>query len=201
MLSVPRDTYVEIRGHGRDKINHAHAFGGIPLILETVEKFLGLEMNYYARTNLQGFEAIVDLLGGVVIDVEPEVARVEPSLRSGSNRLSGEEALAYVRVRKVGTDFGRIQRQQNFLLALARQSLNASNITKIPRFVNLLGDNFVTNIPPLKMPELGKRLLDINLDTVKRGYLPGQGTHINGIYYYVVDEAGKQKMIEDLNIR
>ena len=62
LLYTSRDTYVEIRGHGRDKINHAHAFGGIPLTLDTVEKFLGLEMNYYARINLQGFEAIVCLL-------------------------------------------------------------------------------------------------------------------------------------------
>lgn len=201
MLSVPRDTYVNIGGYGYDKINHAHSFGGIPLTLETVEKLLGLEMNYYARINLQGFEAIVDLLGGVVIDVEPEIARVEPSLRSGSQRLSGREALSYVRVRKVGSDFGRIQRQQEFLLAVARQSLNAANVTKMPRFVNLLGDNLITNIPPLKMPQLGQKLLRINLDSVKSGYLPGEDAYINGIYYYILDEAGTQQLLRDLNLR
>lgn len=201
MLSVPRDTYVNIEGYGYDKINHAHSFGGIPLTLETVEKLLGLEMNYYARINLQGFEAIVDLLGGVVIDVEPEIARVEPSLRSGSQRLSGREALSYVRVRKVGSDFGRIQRQQEFLLAVARQSLNAANVTKMPRFVNLLGDNLITNIPPLKMPQLGQKLLRINLDSVKSGYLPGEDAYINGIYYYILDEAGTQQLLRDLNLR
>ncbi|NLI70446.1 MAG: LCP family protein [Firmicutes bacterium] len=201
MLSIPRDTYVNIKGYGYDKINHAHSYGGIPLTLETVEKLLGLEMNYYARINLQGFEAIVDLLGGVVIDVEPEIARVEPILRSGSQRLSGREALSYVRVRKVGSDFGRIQRQQEFLLAVARQSLNASNVTKMPRFVNLLGDNLITNIPPLKMPQLGQKLLRINLDSVKSGYLPGEDAYINGVYYYILDEAGKQQMLKDLDMR
>ena len=67
--------------------------------------------------------------------------------------------------------------------------------------MDMLGDNLSTNIPPLKAPQLGRKMLRIDFDSVRQGYIPGKGTYINGIYYYIVDEEGMQKTMEKLNIR
>lgn len=201
MLSIPRDSYVNIEGHGKDKINHAHAFGGPGLATGTIENLLEIQIHHYARINLMGFEKMIDLLGGVEINVEPEIARVIDGMNSGSQKLSGEQALAYVRVRKVGDDFGRIQRQQKFLAAVAKQSLAFTNITKVPGFMSLLGDNLETDIPPLKMTLLIRDFLKTDVDSVQQGYIPGRGTYIDGTYYYIVDEEATGMLVHELKIK
>ncbi|MGI6658814.1 MAG: LCP family protein [Dethiobacteraceae bacterium] len=97
MISIPRDSRVEIPGRGLDKINHAMAFGGINLMRATVEKLLGVPMHHYVYTNFAGFENIVDSIGGVNLNVERTITAGGVTLQPGSQTLSGKEALAYVR--------------------------------------------------------------------------------------------------------
>lgn len=201
LLSIPRDSRVDIPGRGLDKINHAHAFGGIPLTIETVEQFLDLEINYYVRLNMHGFEKVVDLLGGVEIDVEPEVAAGVRGLHSGRQMLNGSQAVTYVRVRHMDNDFGRIQRQQKFLMAVADQALDGSNIARLPAFIDALGDNAKTNIPPLELTRLGNRLLHLDLDEVDQAHLTGTDAMINNIYYLIVDEEHVQEVLRELRIK
>lgn len=202
MLSIPRDSRVNIPGRGMDKINHAHAFGGIPLTVETVESFLDLKIHYYVRLNFQGFQDMVDILGGIVIDVEPSVARAVPGLEQGVQRLDGEKALAYVRDRKTsGGDLGRIERQQKFILAVLDQAFSVSNLRNLPHFMDMLGANFKTNIPFMDITRLSLHLLRLDLEEVEKGYIPGQGQYINGIYYLIVDEEGTRRLLKELNIR
>lgn len=203
MLSIPRDSRVEIPGYGVDKINHAHAFGGVALTIETVEKLLGVPINYFARINFQGFQAMVDALGGVTLEVEPEVAQYIPGLDAGWQRLNGEQALDYVRQRNIpGTngDFGRIQRQQKFLLAVGRNVGSVNNITRIPSFLSALGDNLRTNIPMAEMTRLANALLRVDLEEVRQGYLPGQSRMINGIYYWILDHEAKEAMLQEMGL-
>ncbi len=201
MLSIPRDTFVDIPGRGGDKINHAHAFGGIPLTVKTVENFLDIEIHYYARINMQGFEDMVDIMGGLEIEVEPEVARAERELESGLQVLNGRQALLYVRERKVsGGDFARIERQQKFLLAFARQSLTLDNVTNLPQFMEELGQNFRTNVPPVEMLRLGHQLLRLDLDTVEREMIRGTGGHRGGVYYLFTEEEEVRSLLRRLNI-
>ena len=201
LLSIPRDSRVEIPGRGLDKINHAHAFGGIPLTVETVENFLKIDINYYVRINLQGFENIVDLIGGVEMEIEPAVAEAVWGLQSGYQRLNGTQAVGYVRVRYIDNDFGRIQRQQKFLMAVADQALNSSNILKMPSLLEALGENAKTNIPPFELTSLGNRLLRLQLDEVEQAYITGSDAMINGIYYLIVDEENVQQTLRDLRIK
>ena len=99
LVSIPRDTLVEIPGHGKEKINSANVIGGVDMARETVEGLMGVEIPYYVKTNFDGFKDIVDTLGGVTIDVDKRmVYRAENiNLYPGTQRLDGYNAIGYVR--------------------------------------------------------------------------------------------------------
>ncbi|NLM47153.1 MAG: LCP family protein, partial [Firmicutes bacterium] len=122
LVSVPRDSRVEIPGRGLDKINHAMQFGGIALLRRTVATLLDVPLEHYLYTNFTGFASIVDAVGGVEIDVErPVPVPGGPALKAGPRLLNGREALAYVRFRSDAEgDFGRMRRQRQVLTAIGR---------------------------------------------------------------------------------
>lgn len=128
LISIPRDTYVEIPGRrGRSKINAANAYGGPELAKATVENMLGVEIDYVATLNYQGFRRLVDEVGGVWVDVEKNMKYTDRAaglyidLKKGPQVLNGEQAMGYVRFRHTDNDFLRGKRQQKFLLALQRR--------------------------------------------------------------------------------
>ena len=110
-----------IRDSNQDKINHAMAYGGIPLILDSVENLLNIKIDHYVKVNFDGFINVIDALGGVNIEVPCRMYKPLEAidLLPGYQTLSGSEALAFVRWRGDGTgDYGRIERQQEFLTAV-----------------------------------------------------------------------------------
>ncbi|MEA3400091.1 MAG: LCP family protein [Armatimonadota bacterium] len=151
MLSIPRDLYVRIPGHGRDRINHAFYFGGVDLIRETVEDEFEVDIDYWAKVNLANFVEIVDSLGGVEIDVpdvegrgrgmnyDDEGGKLHIHLKPGRQHLDGEQAMGFVRYRKSNTpglgdgDFKRSERQHQFLKAMAEQKLKLRNVPQLMR--------------------------------------------------------------------
>ncbi len=200
LLSVPRDSRVEIPDRGLDKINHAHAFGGIPLTVRTVEGFLDVPIHYYARINFEGFERIVDTLGGVTINVESNVARNWKQLEPGVQRLNGAQALIYVRDRRSDSDIARAKRQQKFLKAVANESLKVRTITRGPQLLDSLGDNLRTNMPALDMMRVANMFMSIDLDTIPQGVIPGKGQTINGVSYWVVDTVKTDELLQELGL-
>src|SRR5690554_3832837 len=126
IFSVPRDSLVELAGFGTQRINMAYAYGGYPLTRETVENLLGLPVHRYVGVDFAAFKELVDLVGGVEIDVDKRMLYTDKSaglyidLQPGRQRLDGEKALQYVRYRRdpLG-DITRVRRQQLFLSALA----------------------------------------------------------------------------------
>ena len=123
LLSIPRDTLVEIPGRvNQDKINHAFVFGGVDLTLRTVSKFLNMPLRYYVHVQTDGFRRIVDALGGVTIDVEKnmrykdEAGDLYINLKQGEQVLTGKQAEGYVRYR-LDSDIKRTERQQKFIAA------------------------------------------------------------------------------------
>lgn len=144
MLSIPRDLWVTIPGHGEDKINAAYAYGGPRLMVETIKENLGLPINNYVEINFVGFMALVDELGGVHIDF-PYAARDLKSgldVPAGTDLLDGEQALAYSRARHYeeyrdgswrsvdANDIGRTGRQQEVMAALLARLKRPSSITE-----------------------------------------------------------------------
>jgi LCP family protein required for cell wall assembly len=180
MLSIPRDLWVEIGGYGHGRINTAYFLGerdrlpggGPELAMSTVEKFLGVPIQYYVQIDFSAFERMVDELGGVEIDV-PEEITVDPIgphntvvLEPGVQTLSGPVALAYARARHTeGGDFDRAQRQQQVALALRSQvvRLNAlpTLIAKAPALYNELAEGIHTNLNLEQMISLGLLALQI----------------------------------------
>ena len=125
MVSIPRDSYVDIPGYGSDKINAAFAEGGPPLLARTVEMATGIRLDHYAEIGFGGFGAIVDALGG--IEVCPPEAIIDPlaglDLPAGCQTLDGRNALGYVRSRATPrADLDRMLHQREFMSAMLRRA-------------------------------------------------------------------------------
>ncbi len=128
VVSVPRDTWVSIPGHGDARINAAFSLGGPELYLRTMEKFTGLEIDHLAILDWSGFAGLTDAIGGVEVTIRETVVdtRHDITWEAGTHTLRGEEAVMYVRMRHGLTagDVDRIHRQQNFIRAVLDQMIS-----------------------------------------------------------------------------
>ncbi|MTI85751.1 MAG: LytR family transcriptional regulator [Firmicutes bacterium] len=175
MLSIPRDSRVQIPGSGLDKINAANVYGGPELAAETVSQLIGVNVDKYILTNFYGFKDIVDALGGVTLNVEKNMykageqsygGRFGINLKKGEQRLDGDKALQYVRFRGDGYgDITRTGRQLKFLKALGNEVMQAKTITKLPKLIPELMGNIETNLGPTQLLQLAKA--GKNLDNVE----------------------------------
>ncbi|WP_448456800.1 LCP family protein [Mycolicibacterium elephantis] len=125
LVSIPRDSYVEVPGYGNDKINAAFTFGGAPLLAQTVEQATGLRLDHYAEIGFDGFAVMVDAVGGVTMcldePVDDPLAGV--NLPAGCQKLDGRSALGYVRTRATPrADLDRMLRQRAFMAALLHRA-------------------------------------------------------------------------------
>jgi LCP family protein required for cell wall assembly len=133
VMSIPRDSWVPIPGHGTAKINAAFSWGGAPLMIETVEHLTGVRIDHVAIADFESFAAMTDQLGGVEITLPEGMDSAGVKLEPGTHQLSGDEALAYVRERYSlpRGDFDRVERQQNWMRAIMRAAFD-SGITTDP---------------------------------------------------------------------
>lgn len=196
MLSVPRDTRVQIPGRGWDKINHAYAFGGYKLSKQSVEGLLGIPMDYYVTVNFSGFIKIIDAIGGVDVDVEKRMYYNDPyddngglhiDLRPGMQHMDGRTAIEYVRYRDEEGDIGRISRQQHFLKALLSRVSSPAIITKIPGVIGELSSVLKTDMSTTEMLNLAKLLNDASKQGLKVDMVPGKPAYIDDISYWLPD--------------
>ena len=190
LLSIPRDTLVNIPGRGKDKINAATVYGGPELAKETVEDIVGIDIDYYALTNFNGFQSIIDVLGGVTIDVERNMRYRDNfdgtniNLKKGVQRLAGKEALDYSRFRSDALgDIGRTARQQKMLKAIADEMLQVKTITKLPRLIPEMNKMLDTNVPLKDMIKLATLAKDLDNLQIVSQTLPGQFYNNRGSYW------------------
>jgi len=151
MVSFLRDLYVQIPGYSANKLNAAYAWGGMSLLKKTLEKNFHVPVDACMEVDFGGFQKVIDLVGGVDIDLSREEAEHLNStngwsLQAGSNRLDGKKALAYARIRKLDSDFARTQRQRKVLTQLLRRCRKLS----IPRLTALLN-----SVLPLITTDMG----------------------------------------------
>ncbi|WP_441249449.1 LCP family protein [Kitasatospora sp. McL0602] len=133
VVSIPRDTWVAIPGHGSAKINAAFSWGGPPLLIETVEQYTGIHIDHFAAIDWSGFKSLTDAVGGVTLTI-PDASYDSEQQRHwtpGTYTMDGATALAYVRQRYglPGGDLDRIARQQNFLRALMTKAAGQVSLT------------------------------------------------------------------------
>jgi len=131
VVSIPRDSYVPIPGHGKNKINAAFSFGGPALMVRTVEKLTGVRIDHMVVVDFTGFSDITDALGGVTITVPRATSDERASFRAGTYRMDGPTALNYVRQRHhlPGGDFDRERRQQNWIRSVAGEAISTGTLT------------------------------------------------------------------------
>jgi polyisoprenyl-teichoic acid--peptidoglycan teichoic acid transferase len=200
MLSIPRDTRTEIVGKGtQDKINHAYAFGGAKMAIETVENFLDIPVDYYVKVNMESFKDIVNALGGVTVNNSFPFSYDGYSFSKGEITLNGNEALAFTRMRKDDPrgDFGRNTRQRQVINGVINEGAQISSITKINSILNVVGENVKTNITFDEMKTIQKNYKGAR-NNVEQIEIKGQGGKINGVYYFNVSNEEKQKISNDL---
>jgi len=179
LLSVLRDTYGEIPGHGRDRINTAITVGGPELAMQTISNLTGLEVQYYVYTDFQGFIALIDKLGGIEFEVEKRMyyrdTHDDPmywiDLKPGLQKLDGKTALAYVRFRHDAlSDYTRTERQRNFLAALADKMKSTWSLIRLPALLDSIKPYVETNIgldEMLKLAALGLEVDTTNIASVQ----------------------------------
>ncbi|MBI0579784.1 LCP family protein [Neobacillus cucumis] len=150
LTSIMRDSYVDIPGYGKHKINSAFARGGPDLMRKTIKENFDIDLQYYAIVHFQGFVQLIDeaFPNGVKIDVEKAMSKnIGVSLKPGVQRLNGKEMLGYVRFRHdaIG-DFGRVRRQQQAVKAIGDQLTSINTIPKIPKLIGVITPYINTNM-------------------------------------------------------
>lgn len=152
LLSIPRDLWVNIPGHGYDRINTADLWGevqepgsGPEVVKQVVYDNLGIPIHYYVRVDFQSFMEIVDAVGGVEVNVECPLSDID--MEPGVRWMDGEDALLYARSRITTSDFDRSRRQRQLLMALWQQRLNRSLIPKIPALWDAMSGRIQTDLP------------------------------------------------------
>ncbi|WP_088007939.1 LCP family protein [Indiicoccus explosivorum] len=188
MLSIPRDTYTEISGLGmKDKINHAYAFGGIGMSVSSVEQFLDIPIDYVIEVNMDGFRQTIDALDGVTI----RNPLAFDDFKEGEIQLDGEEALAYVRMRKQDPrgDFGRQDRQKLIIESIVKKCLSVDMLVKYDELLDVVGENVKTNLTLKEMMDIRKHYSAAASSISQIPVEKGHGEIIGGIWYYLFDEA------------
>ncbi|QDP41092.1 LCP family protein [Radiobacillus deserti] len=227
MTTIPRDTKVELTSPkvpeqfaGIHRITDAHSlgsmsgYGGDKLVIETVENLLDIPIDEFVTVNFEGFRDIVNTLGGVTIDIKKGFwekniydnnNRIEFS--PGVTKLNGEEALAFVRMRKreVAATYTRDERQRQFIKAAIDEVISAGTIFNIGEISDILGKNINTSLKPNEIFALQKMYASMDVSSIQSYELKGVNDRLNGgLYYFFPDETGlaqtTQRLKEELNL-
>lgn len=205
-LSIPRDTRVWIPSRQRwERMNAAYAHGGPNMIMEAVSQLVGTPVRYYVHTDFDGFKEMVDLLGGVEINVPRRMHYVDNAqdlyidIDPGLQVLNGEKALHFVRFRDRLGDVslvdpfndqydGRVERQRQFVEALVSKVLSASSIIKLPQLVSQTFKIVDTNLPWETVLNIALNASKFSVDKLQTSVLPGNSQVINEAWYWVVND-------------
>jgi polyisoprenyl-teichoic acid--peptidoglycan teichoic acid transferase len=160
LLSVPRDLFVEVEPGERDKINAAYNFGGVERTIDALENYTGVPVDHYAVVDFEGFERVIDAMGGVRVDVGdgqfPEKWRMGQDVQ----RLNGHKALIYARYRGTpGADLDRMQRQRELVGALRSEALRWHTVKTLPQIMAVMNENVQTDLDVDGAVTLGQVLI------------------------------------------
>ena len=203
LVHFPRDLYVSVPGHGKDKINAAFAYGGAPLLVQTLQNLVGVPIDHVAVQGFDGFQRMTDAVGGVDVYVQETGSSSAYTYHKGYQHMGGAEALAFVRERHALSegDISRGKRQQAFIKALLLKSLSKSTLTNpitLAQFVdagtkNLVVDN-AFSVADLRSEAFSMRNLRSSDIAFVTAPFTGFGTAPNGGSIDIVDEPGMQAL-------
>ncbi|MDE5072953.1 MAG: LCP family protein [Trichodesmium sp. St16_bin4-tuft] len=206
LLSVPRDTKVQIPGIGLAKINEANLYGGPKLAKNILKNTLNnVEVDRYVRVSKKGFRELVEQLGGVEVFISQPMFYIDNTqqlkidLQPGWQTLNGEQAQQFARFRdEVYGDIGRVQRQQVLLKALRSRITNVTVLPRLPQIIRVMQKYVDTNLSFPEMLALISFSLDLERDDLKMVMLPGRPSSRNEYFasYWIIDQAGRDRVLE-----
>jgi len=202
-LAIPRDSRVSVPGVGNRRINEAHAFGALPLTIETVELLLGTPIDYHVSVNIPGLVRLVDTMGGVDLDVEKRMYYQDRAqgllidLYPGFQHLDGEQAVGYVRFRHDARgDLGRIERQRTFLRVVGDRLLAPENVAAVRDLTESFAEVVDTDLSVQDMLALKKLVEEMGPEAIVMDTLPGHERIIRGQAMLELDEAEVQRKVD-----
>ncbi|TMW70384.1 LCP family glycopolymer transferase [Alteribacter natronophilus] len=196
MFNIPRDTRTQIVGRDfEDKINHAYAYGGTDMQMETVEEFLDIPIDYFASINMEGFMQLVDVFGGITVENDFEFRQDGIDYPEGEIHLDGEEALHYSRMRRSDPrgDLGRNERQREVLNELISEGASFSSITRVNNVLDVVSDNLRTNMTLEEMRHMFENYRGAR-HNIEQFEIEGENTTIDGVYYYEVSQDERERV-------
>jgi polyisoprenyl-teichoic acid--peptidoglycan teichoic acid transferase len=182
LTSIMRDTYVDIPGHGKNKINSTFALGGPELLRQTIKENFDLDLQYYTIVDFQGFIQLIDVAfpEGVEVNVEKKMSEgIDVTLEPGIQRLDGTHLLGFVRFRHdaIG-DFGRVKRQQETMQNIASELTSLQTIPKLPKLIGVVTPFVNTNLGVTDMISMGTDFVtkEGSIETLR---IPVEGSYVD----------------------
>lgn len=208
ILSIPRDTYVNIPGRSTaGQIGQAYTYGGTQLTVRTAEELLKVPINHYIVVDWNTFVEVIDTLGGIDLYVENDMHYEDPyadfiiDLKKGFQHLDGVSAGKYVRYRSDDlADIGRVQRHQRILKAIYAQALHVDAIVKIPEIFDIINKNVTTSLAAFDAAKMIKYVKCVNEDSIRTQMLPGDLKTIDNESVWVVNESELNRLLDQIFI-
>jgi len=204
LISIPRDLRLKFPDGEFHKANAAYSRGKIRLARRVVSGLLGIPIPFYAVIDYQGFQKIIDRLGGVEIDVEKhlqyddEAGDLHIDIPAGRQLLNGKQALDYIRYRDESGDLGRIVRQQKFIRALLAKGIQRQGLGELNSLARALSRYLVTNLSLVDMLALAKGVRGLDPDEVRMAQVPGTPVRLAGVDYLQPKIVETRNLIDDL---
>ena len=181
VLSIPRDTRVNLDGYGVQKVNIANDYGGPALATEAISNLLdGVKIDRYVRVNIQGVEKLIDALGGVTVNVPKDMKYTDFSqhlyidLKKGKQHLDGDKAIQFLRFRyDAYGDISRVQRQQMLMRSAVEQTLKPATVVKIPKILSVIQSHLDTDLTIKELMALAGFAAKTERSNVQMFMLPG----------------------------
>lgn len=211
LVSIPRDILIRINNRNQ-KINAAHAIGGVSYTVNAVEKLLGIGIDYYGKIDYEGFRQVIDALGGLDMEITRRMDYDDPTqnlsihFKKGTTvHLDGKKAEEFFRWRQNndGTgfengDLGRIENQHMFIGKIMAKIKSPSIVTKIPSILSVIQNFVETNMEPKDILKYGYIFATIDNEKLSMDTVKGEAKYIGGISYLVYDEAQNSQLISKL---
>jgi LCP family protein required for cell wall assembly len=212
--SIMRDTYVQIKGHGEDKINSAFAYGGVKLLTDTIYRNFNMKIDKYIVVNFWGFEDIVNELDGIDVNIkEYEIKEINKYIgevdevkspeiyHAGMQHLDGQQALAYSRIRKVGNgSYERTQRQRTVMTEVGKKIMNINPI-QYPNMLKAILPYIKTNVEPIQLMNYAYTAYSMGSVEFEGLQLPAnelcEGRIYRGSWVLLIDKEQNAKMLND----
>lgn len=212
LISIPRDTLIKIKGKNQ-KINAAHAIGGVNYLITAVEKLLDININYYGKVDYEGFRKIIDAIGGIDMTIAHKMDYDDPSqhlsihFKKGETvHLDGKKAEEYFRWRKnndgtglANGDIDRIENQHKFIAAVIDKFKSPAIVTKIPTILSTIPKYCETNMKPEDIIKYGYIFAKTDSSKIKMVTLNGDSEYIDDVSYFLYSEKQNKEILKILH--